>query len=328
MMRRQGFSLVELMIAMTIMTIVGIYVSYTFTSADRAHDVATQVSEVQQNSRIVAHLLERDLRVTGFLVPEAAALCGIDRTDGTDILYVTDADSLDPASATRNDLGASISLGFSGGPDSDDLTLEDLILDGAPFYDADADGTPDSDFRAGSGAIIVDRANPERGSACGAVGEVTVGSKTIRLDYSSLGGGSLGAIPVGGNAPDLVAVPAHRYEIIGEELQRDGMTVAYEVEDLQLAAFFDLNDDGAVASEALEYPGSPTGVRYQSSAWNVETLREVRISLVMRVSNEDPRFAQGRVQDSENRVSLDTENDGFRRRTLSATVRPRNLGYR
>ncbi len=327
-MRSEGFTLVELMISMAVMTTVGVYVSYTFSASDRAYHVVNQVSEVQQNSRIISHLLERDVRVTGFLVPEAAALCGVDRTNGPDILYVTDSDALDPLNVTRNDLGAAIALGFSGGTGADDLTLEDVVLDGAPFYDTDGNGTPDSDFQPGGGAIIVDRGNPERGSACGAITAVTPGTRTIGVDYSSLGGGSLAPIPAGGNLPDLVAVPAHRYQVVGDQLERDGMAVASEVEDLQMALFFDRDGDGAVASEALEYPGSPTGVTYQSSAWNAEQLREARISLVMRVRRSDPRFEQGRFQATENRSLPATGSDGFRRRVLTATVRPRNLGHR
>ena len=52
--------------------------------------------------------------------------------------------------------------------------------------------------------------------------------------------------PEGGETPDLVVVPAHVYQINGsDELLRDGTVVARNVDDFQVAYFFDADPDGA-----------------------------------------------------------------------------------
>ena len=52
--------------------------------------------------------MERDLRMTGFMVPEGGAVCAIDSTNGSDVLYVTDSDAIDPTGQGNANLGAQI----------------------------------------------------------------------------------------------------------------------------------------------------------------------------------------------------------------------------
>ncbi|NIP93861.1 MAG: hypothetical protein GWO24_10565, partial [Akkermansiaceae bacterium] len=56
------------------------------------------------------------------------------------------------------------------GTGSVNLTLDALHAgDEDLFYDTDANGAVDSDFRPGAGVIVVDIANPDRGAACGII---------------------------------------------------------------------------------------------------------------------------------------------------------------
>ncbi len=148
-------------------------------------------------------------------------------------------------------------------------------------------------------------------------------------------------------AVDLVAVPAHVYWInpVGPngapQLIRDGMVLANDVEDLQLAMFYDTDDDGIVDPlaandpppyhSALEYPGSAAAnAEYEPGLWDNSELREIRVTVVARTRSQDPdvlanpNLANNVPQGFENRPP-GVVPDGFRRRSITLTVQPRNV---
>jgi len=340
MKRQSGFTLIELMIAMAVLLLVVVYLTEMLTRQSRAYAVVDQVTEAQQNLRAIADLLERELRVTGFLVPEGAAVCGVDQTNGADVLYLSDAGALDPTNENQLGIGASIVAGFAGTGGNENLTLDDKVLDGLAFYDSDGDGNADSDFlesvnpfRTG-GVIVADRSDPSRGVACGIVTNVNSGTNVIRVDFTSNGAAPAGTpLAAAGGASDLVAVPAHVYTVVNNQLLRDGMVLAGNVEDLQMAFFYDTDGDGLEVGDGSDYPGSAAGPIYQSGNWDNSDLIEIRVNVVVRTRAQDadvvqnPAMAQGQWQTTENRVAPGGF-DGFRRRVHTSTVRPRNVGIR
>jgi len=314
---QSGFTLTELMVSLAVLGIVTGYVTWVLGRQGHSYQIVDQVTEAQQSLRGISDLLDRETRVTGFLVPQAAALCGRDNINTSDVLYVTDAEALNRGAA---ELGAAITAGFDGSG-TDSLTLDDVVLDGVPFYDTDGDGVADSDFRLWAGVIIAARTDPSRGTSCGVITAVTPPNRIV-VDYA-LGGQTIGA---GG---DLVAIPAHMYTVNGsDQMVRDGMVLASGVEDLQFALFYDVDDDG-VLDTGVEDPGSADfNGQYVSSAWNNDELREIRVNVVARSRNPDPEWTQGRFQTTENRLLPAGGADGFRRRVLTSAVRPRNIGQR
>ena len=323
--RTAGFTLVELMIAVAILSIVIVAVMQSFVVQNKAYTVTDQVVEAQQNLRAVAWLFERDARMAGFMVPEAAALCALDRDDEPDVVWFTDSDAIDPENQERNALGVDVTVGSYSGTGSQDLTVSDVVLDGIPFYDTDGDGTADSDFAIDAGAILVDLDDPARGSACGIVEDVAGG--TVTVDFLTSITPSPGA--------RLILVPAHVYQVdeTGDTpvLRRNGRLLAAGVEDLQLAFFFDVNRNGEIddPDQATgELPGGAGAAPvYQSDEWDNRDLREVQINLVVRTRSPDQEHPSGQFQTTENRVSPGGT-DGFRRRVHSSTVRLRNVGFR
>lgn len=317
--RRGGFSLVELMIAVAILIVVTVAVMQSFVVQNKAYTVTDQVIEAQQGLRAVAWLLERDARMTGFMVPEAAAVCAIDATNAPDTLWFTDADALDPAGATRPALGAEVLSGYTTGVGPKSLTLEDVVLDDAgPFYADTA-----ADFQIGGGAILVDADDPAGGVACGSVR--FVGPGAVSVDFEN----SLATV-----GTRLILVPAHLYRIdaaAGEpQLLRNGRMIATGVEDLQIAFFFDRNRDGQVDDPNAaggELPGADGADGYQADGYDNRDLREIRINLVTRTRQEDVDVSFGEFQARENRVAPGG-NDGYRRRVHTSTVKLRNVGYR
>jgi prepilin-type N-terminal cleavage/methylation domain-containing protein len=313
--RSAGFTLIEVMVSVAVVGIVTVSVTWLLAQQGRTYQVIDQVTEVQQNIRTIADLLERETRVTGFLVAEGAAFCGRDNTTASDVMFLTDSDSLTPGSG---ELGATITGGFTG-TSSDQLNVDNTVLDGVPFYDTDGDSVPDSDFRPGAGVIIVDSSNPARGASCGVVEDVS--ANRISVDYA-VGGESIG---VGGS---LVAIPAHFYQInANNELTRDGMVLSDGAEDLQFALFFDLDEDGVIDAN-VEDPGAyGSNSAYESNKWDNSLLREIRFSVVARTPARDAAWSQGVFQRTENRAAV-AGTDGFRRRIFTASVRPRNVGQR
>lgn len=362
-LRHHGFSLLELMIAMAVLATVTLFLTDLLIRQSRAYQVVDNVTETQQNLRAIGDLIEHELRQTGFMVPEAAALCGVDVPPGAaypdqapDVLVLSDADALDPAGATSAELGAVImSVGFTGTGASESFVVDDVRLDGNGFYDTDGDGVADSDFlwsaapSRNGGVIVVDRANPSRGASCGILDGIN--GNTLTVDFQLRGqapnGTPLRPLGAGDGPPDLVAVPGHAYWIQNGDLRRDGMILAQDVDDLQFALFFDVDGDGVVDgaapggppfASALEYPGSrqvpaEPGQAYVSNAWDNRDLREVRVNLVGITKAQDPgtvnnaAMQQGTFQVTENRAPI-VGSDGFRRRVFSVTVRPRNVGLR
>jgi prepilin-type N-terminal cleavage/methylation domain-containing protein len=336
--RTAGFSLIELMIAVGILLVVVTAVMQSFVVQNKAYTVTDQVIEAQQSLRAVAWLLERDARMTGFLVPEAAAVCGVDEQNQPDRVWFTDADALSPVGQTRPALGAVVIGGYNGSASPQTIQLESgtggVVLDPTPtgaggYYDLDGDGDGDADFIEDAGAILVDLDDPAGGVACGIVTAVDVGAGTVRVDFEA-------TIPIPPAGNNVILVPAHVYDVQvpaggGEpQLRRNGRAIASGVEDLQFAFFFDVDRDGQVDNAGQpnsEMPGEDGAADYESDDHDNRDLREIRINLVTRTRQPDRDTTTGQFQAYENRVAPGG-NDGYRRRVHTSTVKLRNVGYR
>jgi prepilin-type N-terminal cleavage/methylation domain-containing protein len=330
---RSGFTLLELIIAVVIL---GIVVSATLESLSRQHKssiVTEDIVEVQQNIRAIAHLLEREIRMAGFMVPNAAGICGVDRTTGPDEIFLSETEPIVPDDERAGDLGARVTTGWAVGNTPPwnvgftlDPTTSDLDDDGSFFYDNDGNGTPEADFRVGGGFILADLANPVRGAVCG-----TVRTASSTALTGTVVSGDLDPFDAAVHAPEeIVVVPAAYYRVdpasLTGRLERNGDLLANGIDDLQLSYFFDVDDDGEIDSAAAEEPGTAGGNAYDPASWNNETLREVRFSIVVRTRAADPAFDEGRFLSFENRTPPGGGNDGFRRRVIVGAVRPRNIG--
>ena len=315
---RRGFTLIELMISSALLAVMVTYLLEAFSAFHHHGEVVAQVVESQHNLRAVSDLIESDIRHAGFMVPTSAAFCGIDRTTDPDTVFLSDGSAINPDGIEINSLGSSFSgSNVTTGNNTIDLSLT-LESSGDAAYDTNADGTADSDFRQGAGVIIIDLGNTDRGSACGVVVSVDVPNQRIVVNIQS---DALDTSP--GTGEDLIAVPAHAYDIDGSlVLSRDGITLAAGVEDLQAAYFFD--DNGNRSVDAGEYRGDGVGDDFDPQDLDASVAREIRMSFVTRTRHSDPKFTSGRFQSTENRA-VSTATDGFRRRVHTSTVLLRNI---
>jgi prepilin-type N-terminal cleavage/methylation domain-containing protein len=248
---RRGFTLLEVMISLGIFAFVSFLLMEMLARQSRTYTVVDNVAEAQEKVRAVANLLEQDLRVTDFLVPQAGAFCGYDThpnepDDDPDVIYVTNTEALTPpppppapqpvAVAPSNSpyeryvatvvpmLPASV--GGVALPQSFVVTA--LQVDAPAFYDLNGDGVGDSDFRGPisaasppsqrGGVIVFDPADPAKGTACGQITNINLVTNTITVDFTSGGAVPSNAFgtgtPLGAGAlTQLALVPAHGYWI-------------------------------------------------------------------------------------------------------------------
>jgi Tfp pilus assembly protein PilW len=308
-----------------------LYVTQAFTVQQKTYVVVDQVTEAQQNLRAVSDLVDRDVRLAGFMVPRQAAVCGHDFSAGPDRLYLSNADAIRSVFALEGgnedlagDYGAPVSGVTSTWTKSGATASVVLTRD---WVDVQADG---ADFAVSAGVILVNRRDPEANVACGTITAIVGSTLTINLGDTSIG-------PVGLNA-DVVAVPAHIYSLtpasagVPAQLFRDGMLIASDVEDLQVTYFFDLDDNlevgagesfGSSGGTARPWELTPANTRPDPSS-----LREVQLNLVTVTRDDDPNrdwtLGVGQVTGNRTAASLST-GDGKRRRVYTARVRPRNV---
>jgi len=318
--RSEGFTLIEFMVAVGLLSVLMLAITSSFTFQQQTYVVVDQVAEAKQNVRVVADLMQRELRNAGYLVPDTAAVCGVDDDNGPDKLYVSDASALVqlntlPSAMLPQPLGAVV-VGVGGAgvaAGSQTLNLEDL----------DIDAVGGGDFVVGGGLILADRNEGTTAVACGTITNIAaaaMGPVPVQVDLENATGG----LPAGA---ELVAVPAIVYEVVGNQLLRNGIVIVDNVEDFQIAWFFD--DDGDRQVDPGEYRADGVGVAdaYDPTTLDGSALREVRLNVVIRTRDEDPNGTwQGGIgQVTENRTPASVAPmDGARRRVHTSTVRLRN----
>jgi prepilin-type N-terminal cleavage/methylation domain-containing protein len=329
-MRRDGFTLIELLITSAILLLVMLYVTQAFTVQQKTYVVVDQVTEAQQNLRAVSDLLDRDVRLAGYMVPQQAAVCGHDATTGPDRLFLSNADVIRTVFALEGgneDLGGQYGAPVSNVTAVYTKTGATTVVLTRTWVDVAADGI---DFFVNAGVILVNRRDPAANVACGTITAITANTLTVDLGDTQIG-------PVGLNA-DVVAVPAHVYSLTPEaggnpaQLFRDGMLIASDVEDLQVTYFFDLDDDLDVdAGESFATAGGtarPWELSPPANRPAPDSLREVQLNLVTVTRDDDPNrdwnLGAGQVTGNRTAASL-SAGDGKRRRVYTARVRPRNV---
>ena len=337
--RQRGFTLVELMLAVTMFSVVMYMTLDSFTRQHKTSIITDQIVEVQNNVRAVSSLLEREVRMAGFMVGNAASVCGVDRTTGSDELFLSETEPIVPDDERAGTLGARLATGqnwLTTWPAQADVVNKtdrtlgldsattDLDGDGSYFYDNDDNGTPEADFRVGGGVIVGDIANPARGTACGVVIAASANSITFQI-Y----GGQLVAHVASSDAEeDLVFVPAAHYRVnttgfTTGRFERNGDLLAEGVDDFQISFLFDDNEDDVI--DAGDERGATSASSYDALDQDNSNLKEVRFSIVIRTRAGDANFNAGSFIANENRVPI-AGTDSFRRREIWGAVRPRNVG--
>jgi type IV pilus assembly protein PilW len=127
--KEQGFTLVELMIAMAVGGIVMAAVMTSFLSQHRSYLAQDDVVEMQQNVRVAMDMLTRDIRSAGY-DPTNNAGAGITTALAGQISFTQDTNG----DGDTADSGEIIDIGFSpaAGKDADRNGIPDTVVAGVP----------------------------------------------------------------------------------------------------------------------------------------------------------------------------------------------------
>lgn len=312
--RCQGFSLMELMVAVAVMAVITAQLMLVFTTQRRATVVNDRVLDVQEGARTVIDLITYDARMAGFMVPEVAAISSADGGNtGPDRICISDAsyfntplDGSESPSLDNRDSEfhrATLTALTTGS-----VTVESL--------DIDEDGAA-NDFAVGAGVIVSD------GSSTHCAGIEAFAGNMIDFDnnHSMAGGLFTGTSGV-------YAVPAVIYELDEPNLTltRNGVTLSTSIEDLQIEYWVDSQvEDGILAG--AEWPVHDLNDTSLGFTINTELIRRVRISVVSRTDAGDGQ-AEANFQRFFRPSNANRDPgalDEFRRRRFTASVSPRNM---
>ncbi len=293
---RQGFTLIEIMVAVTIMAILTAQLLMVFSTQHVNTTRQERVTEVQQDARLVMEMMLVDARLAGFMVPSIAAVSSIDGgNNGSDVFCASDPRAINEGSlAAASSLFDRALLQVVLGPSQGSVTLV------ASTMDIDSNGT--DDFTVGGGIIISDSTKTH----CARIGSIA--GNAISFTPNT---------PLGFSASTAQgrAVPALIYQVTADGLERNGVTLSTQVEDLQAEFGVDVNADGEVVG--AEFP------IHDLDASDLSLVRTVRLTITTRTPSEDPLFTGSGFPAAANRLAGAA--DGFRRRRVAAGAVLRNL---
>lgn len=330
--RAEGFSLIELMVAVAVLGIVTAQLFIVFSNQKRVYVSNERALDVQEQARLTLDLISYDTRMAGFMVSRWTALSSVDGGDeDADRFCVSDASYFDfsgtPSpldSRTRPFDGAQVTGLASGSVDVSTL---------------DVDGNGTGDFLAptaagagNGGGIII--ATPTE-TFCARITGIAGNTISFEDHDEADENGDATAYITGGVSAQLRAVPAQVYEVDQDalELRRNGLLLATSIEDLEVEYWLDTSGtangvqdgDSEFPVNVLNDPDPPGG----AIPANMAMVRRVRVSVLARTDREEEQgSAHGLLTNGRpalaNRLASDV-NDRFRRRSFSASILPRNL---
>jgi prepilin-type N-terminal cleavage/methylation domain-containing protein len=296
--RSAGFSLIEVMVAVVVMGIVTSQLLLSFSQQHTSSLEHERTIEIQEEARLVADVILKDIRSGGFMVPKYTAVASTDGgVNGADALCISDAtvinDAVLPISTAKFG-GARVLNAVGGGASS--------VVVASSTIDIDSDGV--DDFAVGQGMIL---GTGTRGH-CAIIETVTVGltNTTIRFSPSTVGGFVASA--------DDSVVPALRYSVNAGTLSRNNIVLSNHIEDLQAEFGIDIDRNGTI--EGAEFPIDNMDFE------EYELVRNVRVHVTAREARAEENF-NGQFPAIANRVAGAADN--FRRRRVTGDALLRNL---
>lgn len=104
----KGFSLIELLIAMAVGTMVIAALSNVFVMQRKSQSVQEQVAEMQQNARAGIEMMSRDLRIAGYDPGGSATTAGIAAAASSSVTFRQDLDGNGDTSGTDESITYSL----------------------------------------------------------------------------------------------------------------------------------------------------------------------------------------------------------------------------
>lgn len=332
-----GFTLIEIMVALAILAIAMTAVFATFSSQQLSYTNQNRVAEMQQNLRLAADMLVRDIRLAGYGLPVTTgtsadnvalpaagnphgistmrAIFPVDNTTGPDqfyVLYLYDMDTNQPPAELTSNMSATTSVtvdntaGFAAGGGELVLVTDRVTAD---LFQTTSGGTATT-LNFGSAVAYNDIAlhtydNVTRlyqvGSTPGSPPTVAAKARFVRYFI------------------DNVADPNHPTLMVDRLIAGQApQPVADDIEDMQLSFGLDTNADGVVDAQRSTAGGTAI------SAADIPRIRQVTLHLVARSRRPEKSWIGSRPGAANHAAAATT--DGYRRRTIEVNIDVRNSG--
>jgi type IV pilus assembly protein PilW len=316
----RGFSLIELLIAMAIFSVISLAGFTVLSSGARNAAMNDETVKILQNVRMAMDLVARDIRLAGYSNPPAPSAVPLTANNCAAIINPTNS---------------------STGPDSISLITIDQVIG---RLTADAPGATPTQLTldAVTGLAVNDVISID-GIFTGTVNGVNTGAKTVTLATAIQPPMTFNGAPNTGTQVVRLACVKYSVDTTKNQLLRDGVPVADDIEDLQLAYGVDTNGDGMmddqngssgvdcldlIPNALVQTVANSAGCTGTGGVSSVPpdptTIRMVRISVVGKSSKPDPSYTASSA------LAVEDHNipgvSHYRRRVLTRTVSLRDLG--
>lgn len=315
---QKGFTLVELIITVFLLTVVLVTIYTVYFSSSRAATMQTQDAKMQDNARMAMDVMARSIMKMGMLIDFSKYPSG---TNFTNYNGITTTPLVVVNSSTGPDQVVLAGIPVRGSATT--LTLVASKGSGAmltvqtpgniPANSIIAIGLSDTAFVGASGANPIMLQNTASGNP-----------KLLNLNYPGAG--------VAAQTPTVIT-PLTAVQFFIDDttvsthpvlMVRDGvnapMPLAEDIEDLQIAYGVDSNNDKTIQNG--EWINQITGKQ------QTDQLRMVRITIVARTAHQDPSLrgvSRSEVPAIEDRPARNVNADGYRRFILTRIIQCRNM---
>lgn len=341
-MNNKGFTLVEVLIAMAIASVIGMAGVSLFSSTNWAYKFNEDVADAQQNVRISSDRLVKDIRVAGFGLPDPPFSLSFSGLSATPTALLTPLTS--PITVSNSSTGPDsitiLGIGFEVGTlskgsntDCNDSGKGKICLGSAGnannFFSGSGPYTYQTNRRYISlnGTTFIELATTQT-DADRLVGKLTLGTpSTLDRDYRD--GTQVYIIQavnysidtdtaIGCSISNPCLVSRDYTMLRGGNSPGERVVVAEGIEDLQFAYGIDLNPrDGKI-----DYVAPYTTAAFLNSPSDPSSIIAVRASIVAKAKNPDPKVGGFTRPALEDRAAGTP--DKFRRRVLTKVVKLRN----
>ncbi len=327
---QRGFTLVELLIAMAIASVVGMAGVAVFSSSNWAYKLNEDVAEAQQNARVSMERLSKDIRAAGFGLPDppfSITFTGLPSTfvgqSAGSITLTSPVTVTTSGGSTNSDAITVLGIGYEVGKLVGQVAGPPVS--GENLSNATDICVEDSEARFATqfsnrkyiniGGALYKELTAAPGTVCGGTGKKLTLATTLDKNYP--------------NDTPVFIVQAVQYSIENDctvsnpcynlksndatELRGTGsQTLAENIEDIQFAYGVDADGNGTM--------DSATG--FQNTVSGPISIAAVRATVVAKARNKDMRgatFTRPLIEDHSASSS-----DNYRRRILTKILKVRN----
>ncbi len=311
LLKKEGFSLVELMVALIAGILVIMASMWAFNAQHRSFIAQEDVTAMQQDARVAMDRIVREIRMTGYRIPDECSIFAIDGDgdNNSDIIFVSDPDiATEDPDDTRWERGKLYYSLCTGSGNNISCSSNDC--DGSIITATDINCNGTIDFKANGSFIVWDGNVTSAGIIDNSAPSSSSFSSTSEYPNSFLSGAKI--------------IPGVYYKLENGVLKRNNQTLAENVVQFQVQFDMDVNGDGQIDTGHDNLNVNPSSI--YGNQWG--TVRRVHLWLVVKSERPDPDpNANFPFFATIANVTVNNNTEPrYRYRLLESTVTLRNMG--